>query len=349
MRKIFYMPILRAKQGEFSAYAKLNQEVKNRIIPIFETKEFLYSTTEETNKSKASEITLKKHIKNYCLKDKIGFDLKNNIELMKELIDLNFNIIPVIELERFEAFEMNFLKSEKVISNFIIRIKFPFLLEGELHKLKEIFEEYSDVYHIYLLFDLGDIIEYEQRKTVVQQFKNLIIFIKENRVNLKVIVSSSSLPKNLNSVEAGKIKRVDKLEFKLFKKIEEKFSDIFFLYSDYGISKNTDVDIDFSKTGLGNKILAKIRYTLNEHYLLLKGRNESENKVNHSKIGYKELVKKLIESKEFMGADFSYGDKKIAALPSTKDRTGSHTTLIEYGTNHHIAVILKQLSQYYEI
>lgn len=336
-RDILYMPILKAKRGEFSAYNNLEQENKDNIIPIFETKESFSLKDIET---------LKDHIGKYCLKNKISFDLKDNILFFKELLRVKSDMIPTIELEKFKELEKDVLKSEKNISSLILRIKFPLSEESVLNKLKEIYEEYTNIYDIYLLFDLGDIGEKEQRKLLSYQFKNSIIFIKQNQINLKAIVSSSSLPKNFSSIEAGKVKKISKLELKLFKKIREVFTDITFIYSDYGISKNIDADIDFSKLKPGT-ILAKIRYTLDEHYLLLKGRNA--NKRGHTKIGYKELTKKLTESEDFMGEDFSYGDKKIAALPTDKKRTGSHETLIEYGTNHHIVVILKQLFGYYGI
>lgn len=345
MEKIIYMPILKAKKGEFLAYENLTQNIKEKVIPIFETKDFRYSTDKEVMESQQIEKTLINHIKKYCPINKLGIDLKNNIEHLKKLISINPNIIPTLELSMFQKFEEEFLKERKNVNSFILRIKLPFLLEEEdnLLMLNRIFKSYSSKCNIFLLLDLEEIIDEKHRRGLVLDFKNIITFIKECKPDIKVIISSSSLPKNMDCVENGKFKKVNKLELKLFQKIKEVYKDLYLIYSDYGISQNVDF-LDF----FPKNTLAKIRYTLEDEYLLLKGRNENA-KTKVTKIGYKELLKTLITSKDFMGTEFSDGDKKMATLLYDEKKKGSHGDIIEYGTNHHITVILKQLSQYYEI
>lgn len=345
MKEVIYAPILKAKEGEFAAYGNLTQNDKKITFPIFETKPFLYSTLKETTESQKIEETLIKHIKKYCSNSKIGIDLKNNMQFLREIRTFNSDVIPILELKRFIEFEDKILKTKENISSFIIRIKFPFLLEEaeDFLTLKEVFKNYSTLYDINLLLDFEEIIEEHQRRNSISDFKKIIIFIKENDFDTKIIISSSSLPKNLDCVEAGKSKRVDKLELNFFKKIKEAYKGMKFIYSDYGISKNVDYVGFFPKNSL-----AKIRYTLEEQYLLFKGRNESI-KTKATKIGYKELLKTLIDSKDFMGIDFSDGDKKMSTLFHDEKKKGRHGDVIEYGTNHHITVILRQLSQYYEI
>ncbi|WP_130889833.1 beta family protein [Fusobacterium ulcerans] len=347
---IIYMPILKANQGEFNGYYMLEKKNKNKMIPIFEMKTIEELKKFKTESEQEQEIektkkSLKKNIDKTCASF-YGLDSKNHYEFLETMVEEYENIIPVVESKYFSIFEKNILQNKK-IKNFILRMKLPiFIDEMEEEEILNIVKKYEKEFKILINLDLQDAYNDSNTRENYSQAKKILEFFEKNDLKNEIIISSSSLPKNLEEIENGGTKEFLKLEFEIFKKLCSKFKNLKFIYSDYGIAKNVDVMIDFSKINK-QSILAKIRYTLPESYFLLKGKN-ADKKLQTPKISIKELIKKLIDSDKFLGEDFSTGDKKLKEILDDPKSKGTPKQVIEYTTNHHIVLILEQLSQYYE-
>ena len=157
-----------------------------------------------------------------------------------------------------------------------------------------------------------------------------------------MVISSYSFPEDINDIEKGNFELFLKRELEIFNLLKLKYLDINFIYSDYGVTKYVENNLDFSKIN-GSKILAKIRYTLEDCYLIYRGRNANG---IESKIGYKTLANKLIESNYYKGETYSFGDRKIKEISQgNKEDGGKGTTWVMISTNHHLTLVLKQLVQ----
>lgn len=90
-------------------------------------------------------------------------------------------------------------------------------------------------------------------------------------------------------------------------------------------------------------VSASIRYTAPEDWVIMRG----EGLRNPGGPGYDQYAahaKLLYLRKEFFGKEFSYGDMYIDRLRNRLDGTGSPETLIRAGVNHHITLVVNQIS-----
>jgi hypothetical protein len=86
---------------------------------------------------------------------------------------------------------------------------------------------------------------------------------------------------------------------------------------------------------------AIIRYSTDDNWLLVKGRNVRD----HGYEQFNDLSRLLVANPAFKGPEFSWGDKYIAACAADKERPGNATTWRKVGTNHHITLVADQLSR----
>lgn len=87
---------------------------------------------------------------------------------------------------------------------------------------------------------------------------------------------------------------------------------------------------------------ASIRYTSEESWLILKGRNLRD----HGFTQFHQVSRALTDSPEYSGRAFSWGDRYISECARNLVGTGSLTTWRKVGTSHHIAFVLHQLANF---
>jgi hypothetical protein len=88
----------------------------------------------------------------------------------------------------------------------------------------------------------------------------------------RIIIAISTFPEDLSNIPAGQNVQLARLDIKLFERVLNDFVTIknHLAFSDYGVTKFTETDIDFSKLKLG--ILPKAKYTTSDFYWVLKGK-----------------------------------------------------------------------------
>jgi Beta protein len=85
---------------------------------------------------------------------------------------------------------------------------------------------------------------------------------------------------------------------------------------------------------------ANIRYTADDHWLVLRGRGLRQ----HGYEQYHELARVLTRQNCYTGRTFSWGDNYIFDCAGEAETTGNQTTWRKVGTSHHMAMVLKQLT-----
>jgi hypothetical protein len=88
------------------------------------------------------------------------------------------------------------------------------------------------------------------------------------------------------------------------------------------------------------KMSAAIRYATPAEWLILKKKNVQD----HGWEQFHDLSAELIQRDEYRGADFSDGDQMIEACANRASGTGNATTWRKIATNHHIATVVDQLA-----
>lgn len=335
MSNVIYVPVLKWKSGEKESLIQLYPDHKNSILPLIEV-------VDSTNTQNLA-VELNSLFPHSILVDNLAYT-DSNYEFYKELIssDKTKKLIPVFYID--ELFNDPSIVNE--FGEVSVRLQVPEPIDSLSNKkfFNKLFNDAKSKITIILdLIFINDIQAATIKFTALKSLLNELLNYSSN-IN-HIIISSTSFPENLNSLEAGKDIKYKRYENMLFNKIKDldELKDIKnkFIYSDYGINKFTDTNIDFSKLQYG--VLPKIKYTTDDYYYIQKA--EKDRLKNVYTVSIFDMCKKIVESDFFYGKDFSFGDSEIYdRAQRIKDGPGGNTNWVTYSTTHHIAVILNQLS-----
>ena len=158
-----------------------------------------------------------------------------------------------------------------------------------------------------------------------------------------LIVAGSSVPKMQAVSTKYKPCYFDRKEFSMLYQAAQKSWGRKVIYGDYGIHHPESVAsgaVEFDARFM--QPVAKIRYTLPEKYLIVKGDTLSRDGSKN----YHMLCEQVFASGEFCGKEFSHGDEFINDCYEKKGGKGggNATTWITTDFTHHIALVLSQVS-----
>lgn len=345
--KELYVPILKWKQGEQIALKKTKSTHANKIVPLIEI------VDDEQVDVILNQYNLSWNRIAYvdtivCDDDERTFLLN----LIKASAKNDTPLYPVIYYFDFEEVVNELIESTNRVA---LRILMPGNLDDP--EPEEIIDDCrkwakdKDI-DIDIILDLGSL---KGEKAAKMQYKSARDLIKgcllDNKFWNNIIIASTSFPENLGSLESLMEIKVARYDYMVWKKLYlyEDFNNIQnnLIFSDYGVSKYTDSEIDFSK--LKNGILPKARYTLKDVYWIIKG---GRNKITKKMIkGYKEIAEQISSSPFYYGKDFSFGDEDIYDRSNglNNKKGGGNREWVIIGANHHIAVVVEQLSSLLEI
>jgi hypothetical protein len=106
-------------------------------------------------------------------------------------------------------------------------------------------------------------------------------------------------------------------------------------FGDYTI--NSAVPFEFEPY---MQVSAKIRYTTNEDWLVIKGRSTRVSGFEQ----FHELAQQLVERGEYCGPNYSAGDLYINECANRREGPGNSTVWVQVGVNHHLTFVLRQLA-----
>lgn len=331
-----YVPIVRCKLGEQKALLNLKDDIKSKIIPLIEI-----PLTEAMTKKDISEV-----INSFWSNRKYFFyfvsdwysDYDNFSDFINEKIKPiceNDNAIPVVDLSLVYG-----VKNWRDISKNGIAIRLRNNEFGEIEDtLNPLFEGSGLTRNqTYLIFDLqyvGAEDIFAKTSVLKAAFSELD---KPNEFN-SIIISSVSFPKQLPTMQSKKIYQLKRKEIEIFflsLKLSERFN-FTYAYSDYG-----PADIEDNVFVVGMSPNFKIKYTAFDDYLYIKGISIKKGGLDIENV--RDLAKILVDSSEFSGAEYSWGDKNIYDISQgNSNSSGNLTTWVSYSMNHHITFIANQI------
>lgn len=359
---LIYVPALKAKKGELSALEQLTTDVKEKIVPIFEIPNIDWNYTEDqpakTLESHLQDVVgaIAKHWQQkFFLDFSTGLQIaaaEQNAALLSIFDsiakDKNLSYIPVIDFDRNT--DITYRETTQAIHKranlgICLRIKYDDLEDViDQVKFNEFLENLSlPINDIDLVLDFDSITKYESEKTIYLATRLILDSIPQINSWRNVVVLSSSFPFTLSDIHAKSTQRLPRKEWLAWQKLFEKKERIKRLptFGDYSISHPNLVEIDPRVMSMS----ASIRYSSENEWLILKG--ESIKLKGFSQ--FPELSEKLVSLPDFSGEKFSQGDKEIYdyAKGNTKG-TGNTTTWRKIGNNHHITLVVNQLSNLLE-
>ncbi|MCK9404387.1 MAG: beta family protein [Chitinophagaceae bacterium] len=351
----FYTPVLKSKQGEFDALAKLDPLVKKYMFPLLE----ITSSKMWDNITQKKPKTIEDHLQNFCKKvikkwpsnhffidtDLINNESPNGVSCIEYIFNILFENgikpMPVVRISSpanlitgIKAIQLIYGLDEIAIRISIENITSP-SFETELNELLLEIEMPVEKCHIILDLNSSDF-------TNTSDFADGILGALESFPSLKewksfTVCGGSFPPTNLIKIGINHIPRNEwKFYQELVKKLESEPFNRAINYGDYGIVAPGNFEFDPAKMSRS----ANIRYTHNDLWFVIKGKalKKSED--------FKQYVaqtKDILKSGFYLGEPFSEGDAHIKKCSLGETTPGSPTVWNWVGNNHHFTKVVRDL------
>lgn len=350
-----YVPILAAKQGEFSALLNLQSTVSNRIMPLFHVPNpgSEKSTEDAIAKSavKTGKVWNGREAFLDIVKWKPNARTENGIHVLEfafsQFRSQGVTVHPVVAYDRWEDHEYsqalkNIRASHSVM--LCIRLNSEAIEDmGDLpyfaNRMNQIMSE-LDVgpTNCYVLIDLGDVSK-SAMPDVLANAEAAIDAVHSLGFGT-VILAGSSMPASINEAVGTRdnVGCIPRIEMMVWKAIFAVRNDSRIIFGDYAIRNPNAADGVRS-----NHINAKIRYTVNNQFFIARGHSKQITSIG---LQSKELAKTLVASPYYMGPTFSWGDAQILQCSIGTKEIGSLTTWIGVDSNHHIQTIVAEVYEY---
>lgn len=336
-----YAPILKWRAGEMSALHTLSYAQKDAVFPVIEVVD-----AGEPSKILDELAEILADIPVYL---DTSYSDDDGTTLLMELINksraYHLESYPVLSFDNFLDLSD---RLQGVTERILLRVPVPEDIDGDGYD--EIFDQASTWskeigIQVDVMLDLGYMADKSEANSRFFELKSVLRshFLQDTQFGT-IIIASTSCPTDLGTLAAGESISIDRYEFKIFNKIytTPEFEELKnrLVLSDYGVTRFTDSEIDFTKLRYG--ILPKARYTLEDKYWIIKGKRDSATKKLTK--GHKEIAEEIYGSPNYYGESFSFGDEEIKAIATTSRGPGNNTNWVTITASHHIAVSIGQLS-----
>lgn len=335
-----YVPVLKWKSGEKNALENLSTKHKAFVCPFLEIVEYEDPSTIVQHLLQRFE-----GIPFYVDTNYVEEDVALLTSILKAADGLPTEIYPTLYYENFPevADELS-----QLTDRILVRVPVPEDIDGQNYAT--IFKAISDWQqgkdtHVDVMLDLFFIENKARANVILTELKSVLTnHVLKNEFLSNIIIASTCFPDNLAALASGENMLIDRYEMKIYDKIVENpdYSSLTnrLIYSDYGVTRFTDTELDFSRMRYGP--LPKARYTLPDKYWILKGKRDSKTRQvirNHATI-----AREIMESPDYYGETFSFGDKEIKERALGIKGPGNNTNWVAIAANHHLTVVAEELS-----
>jgi hypothetical protein len=346
-----YIPILKAKDGEFGALSELPIEIKNKISPlidVFDTESSTKSLDFRLDKI-ATKIKTAWGDSQPVFIDLFGIDLDKRVSgglhpllfIFERLRNLNVQAIPSIGFDRDEAYN----RALRNIVNEDNRGVCIRLLKDDMDNTDELeynLESLLGDLNI-VLNDVHILLDFRTLKVAdVGISVDVAIDVIRNLPNVNdwgmLTIAASGFPGSLSDIGTNATGTLPRTELQLWNSLIDRRREIERLpsFADYGIQHPDLLELNWNSISL----VSNIRYTLTSEWLIMRGGS-------NKKYGWDQahqLSRELIAMPEYYGASFCWGDSYITDCANETVGPGNMTTWRKVGTNHHLTLVASQIA-----
>lgn len=155
----------------------------------------------------------------------------------------------------------------------------------------------------------------------------------------QIVLAGSNYPKDVSPVSRDSVGYLPRTEFQIWRDVSRALKKRAFVkFGDYGV-----VHPDFVDRGPVPNANAKIRYTIDDQWMIARGHQLSQPPFFDQ---YHELAGRILDSGKFCGQMFSFGDSHLAMCARRACGPGNLRTWIGVDTNHHIHYVSNQVIGY---
>jgi hypothetical protein len=350
----FYLPILKAKYGEFQALSKLNVNIRRRVFPLLEITSVTWDHEENTKPISIEDHlnkTAKKLIEHWPFNktfidvSQIANEKADGISaieyLYKRFFEKGLTPIPVISKTSPGTLidGVSRIQQKYNIGSAAIRITLNDLssLEFRKHLDNLVTSQNASIENIHMILDLGAPESFDDMEAftdaIVSRLGTFPYFSQWGSFS----ICGSAYPQK--ELVKDKTNYIPRNEWKLYLNVVDSLAVETFNrpinYGDYSIVAPGHFEFDRRRM----QTSAKMIYTLTDDYVFLKGESLK-------KKGFRQYINQASEivcADYFMGEQFSAGDRELKDCYANQTKTGTATIWNWVGNNHHITKIVKDL------
>lgn len=349
----YYVPVLKWRQGEYQALLKLNDAVKDHVVPLIEVTPPEWDF-ELSKQAKSIDDHLLKFASRLKAKwgNRFAFLDTGHIPDEQAMADgshplaylLNTarpngaKLIPVTTLGRPAGFQTVIRDAMKVDKNgFALRCGLEELADPDFgaHLLSLVGVVGTVVSDTDVILDLG-------APTFQAGFANLIVATINATPILSdvrnLVITATAYPQQLKAVQ-GLIIVYDRLEWALYREIYGLRPARLPIFGDYAIAVPDLISGDMRLI----KPAATVRYAVDNAWIIAKGTNVRDNGYGQ----FKNCCAAIKTNSAYLGRGYSPGSQYIHDCSMGTVSTGNLTTWRWVGTNHHITKIVDDLSSFH--
>jgi hypothetical protein len=333
-----YRPLLKAKQGEFGALGTLDDGVREALTPIMEA---LPDHADDAEKFVKPMVKVWPVAVPFLLDYRLA-EAKAAAALSRaadRLADEGRIVVPVVAISRPEEYTRTAAAvARRHKAGAAIRLsaddigdvdELPGVLDSLLSRLRLDSSE-TDV-----LIDL-----YAFTPAHVGAMTTASVAAIRSLPRLaewrSVTVMGTSFPETLSAVKPDTVAKLPRAEWRVWDRIRTRTLPRQPDFGDYGVNHPELPDVDPRYMTMS----ANLRYTVEDNWLVFKGRDVKK----HGYEQFNSFCKKLVQMPEYAGEEFSWGDAAIRARCKGRSGPGNASTWRQIGTSHHLTFVVRELA-----
>lgn len=354
-----YVPILKGKEGEYGALSRLTTEVISGITPLIEIPPIPWDYVNE-----CEDRTIDYHLSKVAEKIEHSWDKESPLflDLDASLIsqntddgrhsltyvldnarDRSLNIIPVTGLKRDDDYQRAVMTAiQQDEWGLCIRLNNDDF--EDLSLLINNLNQYLATYNL-LATDIDLLIDFKEVQT---KQANMILLVATTILNSltnvdewrTLTIAGTAFPEDLSQFSPNSRGFIHRVEWSIWQALFSRRDKIPRMptFGDYAIANPEIIEVDPRIM----RMSANLRYTTDEDWFIFKGRDVKL----HGYEQFNDLCSALTVCPEYKGANYSWGDEYISQCASGNAGPGNAMQWRRIGTNHHLTLVMDQVSNY---
>lgn len=360
-----YLPIYKAKPGEFEAIANSNKVHLRRTLPLFdicklgqrvrEAKRFRNSKAlacDYLDEVAQQIATVRKG--EFALVDAFQWNPESTTEtgehvlpyIYSRLEGLGVKVVPVIGYDRWDSPTYRLAMQGVELGEegyYCLRLDSHAIDDAQDpeffgERVTEILDDLdTEPSKCAVLIDFGDVTALSVEDLSDQAER--VMHVIESMGFRFYATAGCSLPPTIDGAvkkqnSTGKVIRKEML---LWQAMRIGYPNLTWFFGDYGVRGPTTADDVISPHTNG-----KIRHTINQSYFVVRGHSQQQGEKGAQ---MHKLAKTVVDSPHYMSESFSWGDAQILACSQGKFK-GNSTQWIAIDTNHHLAWVVSEVEEF---
>lgn len=352
-----YVPILKGKEGEYAALEALSVEIKGVLMPLIEIPAIPYDFANECPAKSLDDhiVDIPGRLKRACATMPFYLDLpwfgqeetlSNGQSAFESILaksaELGANAIPVVYRESSPAYlaaakgHATTTGNGSCIRLLLEDFEEDIDLDAEVNRLLTGGAS-ADIESTDLIIDFEDLGANAGRAALIA--RSVFWMIPKRERWRRMILAAASFPEDLSDVSAATTVTLPRHEWDLWKTLQKRPAALprrDLIFGDYAMAHPIAKTLDPRTM----RMSANIRYTTQDEWLVIKGRNVRQYGFSQ----YFDLCRLLVDRPEYSGRHYSWGDGYIADCAEATQGPGNATTWRKVGVNHHLTLVTRGLA-----